>query len=81
MPKKPIKQRRRKGKTVAAKKPTQKGALAEALSHLGPHATHSALALFVKKQFGMELTFCTLVPRAGTSRKPEAQSVPCARSA
>ena len=39
------------------------------------------LARFVKKQFGMELTFCILVPRAGTGRKAEVQSAPRARCA
>jgi hypothetical protein len=35
----------------------------------------------VKEQFGMELTFCILVPRAGIIRKPARPSVPRARCA
>jgi hypothetical protein len=81
MSKKPIKQRRHKAEIVAAKKPTQKGALAEALSHVGPHATHSALARFARERFGMALALCILVPRSGACKKPDARSVPWARSA
>ena len=40
-----------------------------------------ALARFVKDQFGMELTFCILVPMAGTTRKPRVQSPSRARCA
>jgi hypothetical protein len=65
----------------AAEKPTQKRALAEALRHLGPNASHSALARFVKEQFGMELTFYILLPKARTARKPEVPSAPRARCA
>jgi hypothetical protein len=46
---------------AAEHQPTQKQALAEALGHLGPNASHAALAQFVKHQFGMKLTFGIVV--------------------
>ena len=75
------KQNQRVDESDPSEKPTQKKALAEALRHLGPDASHAALARFVKERFGMELTFCILVPRAGTTRKPQEQSAPRARCA
>lgn len=81
MPKKCDKQKQQEDGTTVAEKPTQKRALAEAIRCLGPSASHSALAGFVKDQFGMELTFCILVPKAGTTKKPEVQSKPRARCA
>ena len=61
---------------AAAEKPTQKGALAEALRHLGPNASHAALARFVKERFGMELTFCIVFSKVDTIRKPKGASTP-----
>jgi hypothetical protein len=79
MAKRHIHQKQQEGET--AEKPTQKRALAEALRHLGPNATHSALARFVKERFGMELTFCILVPKAGTVRKLASLAAPRKRCA
>jgi hypothetical protein len=76
MPKKHVKKRQHKDKTGRSGIVTQKRALAEALCHLGPNATHSALARFVKERFGMKLTYCILLPKAGTSRRSEARTVP-----
>jgi hypothetical protein len=73
MPKKHVKRRQHEDKTGAAEKPTQKRALAEALCHLGPNATHSALARFVEGRFGIKLTYCILLPKARTSRNPPTQ--------
>ena len=81
MPKRHVKQKQHENTTATAEKPTQKQALAEAVRHLGPKASHPTLARFVKEHFGMELTFCFLVPKAGTARKPEAQSAPHPRRA
>jgi hypothetical protein len=64
-----------------AEGPTQKRALAEALRHLGPDASYPALARFVQEQFGMELAFYMLVPRAGVARKPAVPPAPRKRSA
>lgn len=71
MPKKPRKVTKQEGETAAAEKPTQKKALAEAIRHLGPDASHAALARFVKKQFGMELTFCIVFPKTRTISEAE----------
>jgi hypothetical protein len=81
MPRKAQQPNQKVVKAAAAEKPTQKQALAEALHYLGPHASHAALARFVKERFGMELTFCILVPKAGTARKPDEQSAPRSRCA
>src|SRR5262249_43993799 len=74
---------RQKHETEAApaERPTQKRALAEALRRLGPNASPAALARFVKEEFGMELTFCMLVPKAGTARKSPATPAPRRRCA
>ena len=73
--------KQQEAKASPAERPTQKWALAEALRHLGPDASHSALARFVREQFGMELTFYILLPKARTARKPEVPSAPRARCA
>jgi hypothetical protein len=62
--------KQQEAKASPAERPTQKRALAEALRHLGPDASHSALARFVQEQFGMELAFYMLVPTAGVATKP-----------
>jgi hypothetical protein len=72
----PRKVRQQKQNMAAAKKPTQKGALAEALRYMGPNASHATLARFVKEQFGMELTFCIVFTKVDTIRKPKGPSTP-----
>jgi hypothetical protein len=69
MPTQHIKKKQHKDKAAAADKPTQRQALAEALRHLGPKASHLALAQFVKEKLGMELSFYLLLPKGGTARK------------
>jgi hypothetical protein len=81
MAKRHLRQKQHEVEAASAEKPTQKRALAEALRQLGPDASHSALARFVRDRFSMELTFCILVPRAGTARKPEVASAPRKRCA
>jgi hypothetical protein len=58
-----VRQQKNKATAAAADKPTQKRALAEALRQLGPNAGHAALVGFVRKQFGMELTVCIMMPK------------------
>jgi hypothetical protein len=70
MPRKAQQPKQQSATTAAAEKPTQKKALAEALQKLGPDASHVALARFVKERFGMELTFCIVMPRAKATSKP-----------
>ena len=81
MAKRQVGHKQQEAKTDTAERPTQKRALAEALRHLGPDDSHSALARFVQEQFGMELTFYILVPRAGVARKPAVPLAPRKRSA
>jgi hypothetical protein len=81
MAKQHVRQRQHEAEVTPADRPTQQRALAEALRHLGPNASPSALVRFVREQLGMELRFCILVPRAGTVRKlamPSAPRVRCA---
>jgi hypothetical protein len=73
--------KKQEAKADTAERPTEKRALAEALRHLGPDASHSALARFVQEQFGMKLAFYMLVPRAGVARKPAVPPAPRKRSA
>jgi len=81
MAKRQVRQKQHEAEAAPAERPTQKRALAEALRHLGPDASHSALARFVQEQFGMELAFYMLVPKAGTAAKPAAPSAPRKRCA
>jgi hypothetical protein len=74
MAKRHARQKQHEADAAPSEKPSQKKALAEALRHLGPDASHSALAWFVKEEFGMELAFYMLVPKAGTAAKPAAPS-------
>jgi hypothetical protein len=76
MPKKVHEQKQHGDGTAPSERPTQKQALAEAIRHLGPNASHAALARFVKERFGMELTFCIVFPKADTIRKPNGPSTP-----
>jgi hypothetical protein len=69
MGKRPNKHKHKEVEAAAVERPTQKEALAEALHVLGPDAAPAALARFVKKQFGMKLTFRILMPRAETTGK------------
>ena len=62
MPRKAQQERQKVAKTLSAEKPTHKQALAAAIRHLGPNASHAALARFVKSNFGLMLTFSILVP-------------------
>jgi hypothetical protein len=81
MAKRHVRQKQHEAEAAPAERPTQKQALAEALRHLGPDASHSALARFVREQFGRELTFCILVPRAGAAAKPALPAAPRRRRA
>jgi hypothetical protein len=81
MAKRHVRQEQHEAEAAPAERPTQKQALAAALRCLGPNASHSALARFVKEQLGLELTFCILVPKAGTASKPAVPSAPRARCA
>jgi hypothetical protein len=81
MAKRQVGHQQQEAKAAPAERPTQKRALAEALRHLGADASHSALARFVQEQFGMELTFYMLVPRARVARKPAVPPAPRKRSA
>jgi hypothetical protein len=81
MPNKRARQKQPKEENARAEKPTQKRALAEALRHLGPDASHTALARFVRERCGMKLTFCILVPKAGIARKPKTPAAPRRRCA
>jgi hypothetical protein len=72
MGKRHVRLEKHEAEAAPAERPTQKWALAEALRLLGPNASPAALARFVREQFGMELTFFMLVPKAGTARKPAA---------
>jgi hypothetical protein len=76
MAKRHVRQKPHEAKAAPAERPTQKRALAEALRHLGPDASHSALARFVQEQFGMELAFYMLVPRTGVAIKPAGPPAP-----
>jgi hypothetical protein len=81
MVKRHVRQNQHKAEAALAETPTQKRALAEALRHLGPDASHSALARFVQEQFGMELAFYMLVPTAGVARKSAVPPAPRKQSA
>jgi hypothetical protein len=72
MAKRHVRQKQHEAEAAPAERPTQKRALAEALRHLGPNASTAGLARFVEDRFGMELTFCMLVPKAGPARKSPA---------
>jgi hypothetical protein len=76
MVKRRVRQNQHEAEATLAETPTQKRALADALRHLGPNASAAALARFVKEQFGMELTFCMLVQKAGTARTSGVRQVP-----
>jgi hypothetical protein len=76
-----VRPKRHEDHAAATDEPTQKRALAEALRHLGPNASPSALARFVKEQYGMQLTFRILVQKAGTVREPATPPAPRARCA
>lgn len=81
MAKRKVRQKQHPLESATAEKPTQKRALAEAIRHLGPAASHSALAQFVQEQFGMELAFYMLLPKAGNVNKralSSAHRVQCA---
>ena len=80
MPRKAQKQKQKVATSADAEKPTQKKALAEALRHLGPNASHAALVRFVKERFGMELTFCIVIPKADTIKKPKVLIPPVSKS-
>jgi hypothetical protein len=81
MVKRHVRQKQHEAEATPTEAPTQKWALAEALRHLGPDASHSALARFVREQFGMELTFCMLVPKAGPATKLAVPPAPRRRCA
>jgi hypothetical protein len=81
MAKRHVRQKQHEAEATPAERPRQKRALAEALRHLGPDASHSALARFVQEQFGMELAFCMLVPKAGTARTSAVPQAPRRRCA
>jgi hypothetical protein len=76
-----VRQKQHEAEAAPAERPTQKRALAEALRHLGPNASTAALARFVRERFGMELTFCMLVPKAGTTRTSAVPQAPRSRCA
>jgi hypothetical protein len=45
---------------------TPKKALAQAIHHLGPDATHAELAQFAKEKFGLDLQFFIIIPKAAS---------------
>ena len=72
MPRNAQQKKQKVAKPATAEKPTQKQALVEALRHLGPNASHAALARYVKEHFGMKLTFGILIPKAKKIGKTKA---------